>query len=169
MQFIWAVVPPIFMPIKLDNPHFLFCLRLTEGDNLAAGKLILFDKTSKIETWIATSGMPGSQGEGNWALQGRGFLPPIENTNAKQWSVQTKPIDSSGVRGVEGLFYPILPMMVKLTTGNERGCFGIHFDANVPGSAGCVVIRNWKPWEEFKLWMATNNHRDSIPLNTVYI
>ncbi len=34
--------------------------------------------------------------------------------------------------------------------GVERGDFGVHFDANVPGSSGCVVLRTAVGWQAFE-------------------
>jgi hypothetical protein len=51
-----------------------------------------------------------------------------------------------GVRGVEGNFYKINPHMVTVN-GVQRGDFGVHFDANAPGSSGCVVLRTAVGWE----------------------
>jgi hypothetical protein len=152
----------------LKNPHFLFCMALEDSDRLASGRLFLYDGSDPIDAWVATSGLPGSQDRGDWSIRGRGYIPPIEFTNAKQWRVKTEAIDSSGVKGVEGLFYPILPLMVALKSGNNRGAFGVHFDANTPGSAGCIVIRNQSPWEEFKGWMAANSSHAEIPLRVAY-
>ena len=53
------------------------------------------------------------------------------------------------VRGVEGNFYQIDPHEVKIN-GTLRGDFGVHFDANVPGSSGCVVIRTSVGWQAFE-------------------
>jgi hypothetical protein len=157
------------MASLLENPHLLFCMALQDSDELAPGRLFLYDGSKQIDTWLVTSGLPGCQDRGDWSIRGRGYIPPIEFTNAKQWRVKTEAIDSSGVKGVEGLFYPILPMMVSLKSGNDRGAFGIHFDANVPGSSGCVVIRNQRPWEEFKSWMAANSSHSEINLNVAYL
>ncbi|WP_341737292.1 hypothetical protein [Microcoleus sp. CAWBG640] len=33
--------------------------------------------------------------------------------------------------------------------GVLREEFGIHFDANGPGSAGCIVLRNFTGWNWF--------------------
>ncbi|MCU0546623.1 MAG: hypothetical protein MUE44_31425 [Oscillatoriaceae cyanobacterium Prado104] len=33
--------------------------------------------------------------------------------------------------------------------GHARSEFGIHFDANVPGSAGCILLKNREGWERF--------------------
>jgi hypothetical protein len=31
---------------------------------------------------------------------------------------------------------------------------GIHFDANVPGTSGCIGLKNWEGWQGFLLRMA---------------
>ena len=52
-------------------------------------------------------------------------------------------------KGVEGSFYQILPFEVP-TDGAIRGDFGIHFDANVPGSLGCIVLTTQRGWDAFR-------------------
>ena len=49
------------------------------------------------------------------------------------------------IAGVSGNFYPIDPFEID-TDGATRGDFGIHFDANTPGSLGCVCATTEKGW-----------------------
>ncbi|NEU77449.1 hypothetical protein PI95_034580 [Hassallia byssoidea VB512170] len=37
-----------------------------------------------------------------------------------------------------------------MVNGVQRGDFGVHFDANMPGSAGCVVLRTSVGWQAFE-------------------
>jgi hypothetical protein len=55
------------------------------------------------------------------------------------------------VKGVEGNFYKIDPHAVTTDKGGFRGDFGIHRDANVPGSMGCIVMNA----EKFALFEQT--------------
>ncbi|MBD2775177.1 hypothetical protein ICL16_24720 [Iningainema sp. BLCCT55] len=60
--------------------------------------------------------------------------------------------------------------MVRIN-GQQRGDFGIHRDANVPGSAGCVVLTTIPGWEGFQLDMrnlATSGVQ-KVPLLVSYI
>jgi len=50
---------------------------------------------------------------------------------------------------VEGNFFHITPDLVVSPTGLTRSELGIHFDANFPGSAGCIVLSRRFGWERF--------------------
>ena len=56
------------------------------------------------------------------------------------YTVSTQPIPLDHVKGVEGNFYQILPFAVVTDEGGKRSDFGIHKDANAPGSLGCPVM-----------------------------
>ena len=69
------------------------------------------------------------------------MIPPAYRVpKLTQWTVNTLPEDSSNVTGVGGNFYRISPYQVVTDKGGVRSAFGIHRDANVPGSAGCIVM-----------------------------
>ncbi|GET43002.1 hypothetical protein [Microseira wollei] len=74
-----------------------------------------------------------------------------------------------GVKGIEGMFYPIKPFVQ--VNGIQRGDFGIHADANVPGSAGCIVLppkgNGWKVFPERMTEIAAAG-LFRIPLPVVY-
>ncbi len=77
---------------------------------------------------------------------GKGPIPANNVIGVDCYSVSTTPIYMPGVKGVEGNFYKINPHMVTVN-GLKRGDFGVHFDANAPGSSGCVVLRTSVGWE----------------------
>ncbi|WP_227873402.1 hypothetical protein [Aphanothece sacrum] len=54
--------------------------------------------------------------------------------------------------------------------GNTRGDFGIHFDANIPGTAGCLGIVDNANWQQFQRLMATYQRAGlrTIPLIVAY-
>ena len=71
-----------------------------------------------------------------------------------RWKIRipTKPywLDT---RGVEGYFFHITPDPVG--SGEQiRAELGIHFDANVPGTSGCIGLKNWEGWQGFLRRMA---------------
>jgi hypothetical protein len=72
-------------------------------------------------------------------------------------------------KGIEGNFYHILPNSVNIH-GISRGEFGIHFDANVPGSAGCIVLRSKQEWEGFQRLMSHYKEvgLETVPLSILY-
>ena len=72
-------------------------------------------------------------------------------------------------KGVEGNFYQILPFEVKTDKGGVRGDFGIHKDANVLGSMGCIVLtpERFQGFEKEVTQLAKEG-KDSIPLFVTY-
>lgn len=96
-------------------------------------------KTIKI--WPATSSTASKQD--SESMHKLGGLIPAEYQiagNQRAWTVSTTPIAMPKTRGVEGNFYQIFPSRVVTIKGIERSNFGIHRDANVPGSMGCIVM-----------------------------
>ena len=98
----------------------------------------LSDGTTHI--WKATSSHATKQHAESFHERG-GLLPPQYRVpNLKNYTVNTKPIDLRHNKGVAGNFYQISPFAVKTDKGGERSDFGIHLDANVEGSLGCIVM-----------------------------
>jgi hypothetical protein len=151
--------PSLGCPRKLLKPSLRFVFELAEKRKfLEYGILSLLDDGQIIDNWIASSGQPGYQSRSAQRVRGKGIIPPYHG-----YRVDSAAVELPGVKGVEGSFYPILPYRV-----GDRGDFGIHFDANVPGSAGCIVIKNWKPWQEFRGWMLAQGGSE-IPLAISYV
>ena len=119
--------------------------------------------------WIATSSTADKQGAEDFNLKG-GLIPPQYRCGIPNWVVQTNPIPMPSVKGVEGNFYKIDPHTVKAQpSGTIRGDFGIHRDANVPGSAGCIVMSGdrFKDFES-KMRELVKQGVKSIPLFVQY-
>ncbi len=129
----------------------LFHQHLMQTGNLIEGRLLLIDseKTALANTYIGTSGLPNNQRFDSLSARGRGSIPPNTLVGIDCYKVATSPIYMPSVRGVEGNFYKIDPHLVTIN-GTERGDFGVHFDANVPGSSGCVVLRTSVGWQAFE-------------------
>ncbi|MFM7191522.1 MAG: hypothetical protein ACKN9E_09960 [Microcystaceae cyanobacterium] len=90
--------------------------------------------------WVATSSTANKQGAEDFNLKG-GLIPPHYRCGIPCWQVHTVPIPMPHTKGVEGNFYKIDPHLVQAQpSGTERGDFGIHRDANTPGSLGCIVM-----------------------------
>ena len=127
--------------------YFLdFVMGLDNDGRLEDGRLILRHISESggctREIWIATSSVANKQKPEDFHQKG-GPIPPEYRVPAiknKSWEVETTPTPMPNVKGVEGNFYKILPFLVKTDENGERGDFGVHRDANVPGSAGCVVM-----------------------------
>lgn len=130
---------------------FLYHQDLRQTSELIEGRLLLLDadRPGMNNTYIATSGLPNYQNFDWLAFPGRGPIPPNQITGIDSYDIETTPIYMPSVKGVEGNFYKITPYMVKVN-GKERGDFGVHFDANVPGSSGCVVLRTAVGWQAFE-------------------
>jgi hypothetical protein len=134
-----------------DKPvtHSLkFTLKTDDTNELILGLLELLEDGKVVNAYIATSGSPGNQDDGDWQKRGRGPIVPDEVTR-KEYKVSTTPVYLPAVKGVEGNFYVISPHLVNSGAG-QRGDFGIHFDANFPGSAGCIVLETPRGWQAFQ-------------------
>lgn len=144
---------------------------LRQTKDLIEGRLLLLDseKIQIVNTYIGTSGLPNNQGFNSLWSKGRGSIPPQNIAGIDRYTVATTPIYMPGVRGVEGNFYVISPHLV-MVNGVERGDFGVHFDANVPGSSGCVVLRTDIGWQAFGKDMKAlaNSGVKEIPLLVSY-
>lgn len=123
----------------------IFCMSYDKKPGLDSGFLSLCTvdggdgKTERI--WNATSSVASKQDAESVHKSG-GLLPAEYQIagNLRAWTVSTTPIPMPKTKGVEGSFYQIFPSRVITTKGGERSNFGIHRDANVPGSMGCIVM-----------------------------
>ena len=93
-----------------------------------------------INIWVACSSHRTLQGRESFHRRG-GYLPPQYRVPGLPcWTVNLDPIDLSNHKGVRGNFYILSPTEVKTDRGGVRSDFGIHKDANAPGSLGCIVM-----------------------------
>lgn len=135
---------------------------------LVTGKLTL-EVDGISQTFTATSGCIGYQYHGAQAIKGKGAIPTQRMVGIPSYSVSTNKLWLPHVKGIEGSFFPIAPFQVKLSSG-IRGDFGIHFDANVPGSAGCIVLpkqHDWTAFLEAMKWLARSGIK-AVPLQVSY-
>ena len=135
---------------------------------LKVGNLI-YKNNGLTETFAATTGSVGNQYRGCQNKIRKGCLPSHISVGIKNYEVSTQRLWLPQVKGIEGSFFPIQPFSVDIR-GTIRGDFGIHFDANVPGSAGCIVLRTQAGWTRFLEIMASLNTRriKSVPLHVNY-
>lgn len=149
--------------INQDSGYSLrFTLSPAQQDSLVIGLLELLKDGVPINSFQATSSLPGRQYAGSWTRLG-GLLPPGDS-----YTVDIEPLWMPNIRGVEGSFYRILPFEVP-TKGATRGDFGVHFDANQPGSLGCIVLVTQKGWDAFRREMKKLGEVDRIPLVVKYL
>jgi hypothetical protein len=111
-----------------------YIFRPRQSTELLWGTFVLRDSEGKqLCAVVATSGATGFQNHTHYKTKGKGLLPPYS-----EYTISTEGYFLA-TKGIEGMFYPILPSPVP---GYGRSELGLHDDANVPGSAGCIVIEN---------------------------
>lgn len=120
-----------------------FRMKLAESSNLIIGNLKLIYPDAEAIDYLATSGSADWQRPGDQWQRGKGPIP-----QGFDYKIPTTPYWSD-TRGIEGNFFHITPDPVVSPTGLTRSEFGIHFDANFPGSAGCIVLGRQFGWERF--------------------
>ena len=142
------------------NPVAYFSMDLRSSASLLRGRFEVRKGSRRLLSVVATSGINPHQGPDDWNIRGAGPIPPQKNI-----SIDLTPIYLPQ-RGIEGNFYPVKPFNFN----NGRGDFGVHRDANVPGTAGCIGIISGVDWAEtervFKS-LAEDGHK-SIPLVVSY-
>lgn len=138
-------------------------MKLQSSQSLLWGNLKLVYPDAKEIDYIATSGCTQWQQPGDEWVRGKGPIPAGFN-----YTIPTKPYHLD-TKGIEGDFFHITPDPVN-SDGRTRSELGIHFDANVPGSAGCVVLRNLEGWERFleRMDVIAESGIQSIPLSVNY-
>lgn len=140
----------------------LFTMDLGASVDLIYGNLQLNYPDGKLIDYLATSGCAQWQQPEDQSARARGPIP------AWNYKVPTTPywVDT---RGIEGWFFHITPDPV-IINGVTRGEFGIHYDANVPGSAGCIVLKNFPGWQRFcdRMEAIAKSGIKSIPLSVNY-
>ena len=156
----------------MTTPSLIFEMKLPRFRSweLITGSLILKENAAAAGIkFLATSGCTGHQYSQSYLLPGRGCLPPSEAIVPKIWEVETRPVYLPAVKGVEGNFFIIQPFEVTVL-GVERSDLGIHLDANVPGSAGCIVIRDRQHWIIFqrKMFELSQKGINRLPLEVKY-
>jgi hypothetical protein len=107
---------------------------------------------AEVKSFLVTSGLAGCQSPEHQSVRRKGPIPACRKVGIANYSVRTTPFDERGVVGVDGNFYYIEPDPVDVPP--NRGEFGIHFDANIPGSSGCIVLQEPGEWEDFQDFMA---------------
>jgi hypothetical protein len=149
----------------MKSPNLKFSMGLRESSALLVGTLSLWEGDDvTVNSYQATSSYPGMQYPTSWREKG-GVIPPAE-----PWKVDLAPLWLPNVRGVEGNFYIISPYEIQ-TINKKRGDFGIHFDANAPGSLGCIVLETERGWLAFQRDMKALSGAGvrSIPLAVSYV
>lgn len=149
----------------MSHDYFLiFSQHFDRDRGLDLGRLSLNSLSEgTIEIWIATTSIATKQGFESFHYRG-GMLPPQYRVpKLKHWTVDLKPIAMPHVRGIEGNFYRLLPHAVTTDLSGHRADFGIHKDANAPGSLGCIVMSGDR-FAEFEQKVAALNRQEILEL-----
>lgn len=150
---------PVIAPPTTGIVTAVFTLKQAHSSQLINGSLTFFEDSKEILRVVATSGIGGFQYAGAHAVRGRGCLPP-----ANDWKISTSGYKLT-TKGVEGMFYHITP-----DPRQGRGELGLHRDANVPGSSGCIVVRDSNVFNTkvVPLINGLKNKQSQILLSVVY-
>lgn len=143
--------------------ELIFTMALAVSQKLIYGNVRLIYPDGTIIDYLATSGLPDYQRPGDQWVRGKGPIPSGEG-----YKIPTTPywLDT---RGVEGLFFHITPDPVG--SGDRiRSELGVHWDANVPGTSGCIGLINWEGWDGFcrRMSKIAALGIESIPLRVRY-
>ncbi|NUO19972.1 hypothetical protein HUU59_11035 [bacterium] len=152
--------------MTIPRIEFYMHLEALGYDRLAEGRVECYNSDGAGIILPATSGLIGFQSQANLWTPGKGPIPPHD-----KWTVSTTP-EVRPDKGIEGDFFRIYP--VELINPNnaadKRSGFGIHRDANIPGSAGCIVIADRLHFAEFTRFMLILAAKSvkSLPLEVNY-
>lgn len=126
----------------MSQHQLVFTRPLGKSQNLITGNLKLIYPDGQEINYHATSGLPDYQRPGDEWARGKGPIPEGDD-----YEIPTKPywLDT---RGVEGWFFHITPDPVGFGE-RVRSELGIHWDANIPGTSGCVGLINLGGWNGF--------------------
>ena len=142
--------------------RLIFTMNLAQSPELIYGNLQLIYPTGEAIDYVATSGCADYQRPRDEWIRGKGPIP------AGEYQIPSEPYYLE-TRGVEGDFFHITPDPVVSDQG-IRAELGLHFDANYPGSAGCVVLKNWEGWRRLcdRLASIADLGVKSLPLTVKY-
>lgn len=153
----------------MPNFFLSFTMQFNRDIGLDWGRISLNSLTEGTkQIWLATASTSNKQEAEDFNQKG-GPIPPQYRCGIKNWIVDLKPIPMLQTKGVEGNFYKINPHEVLTDKGTVRGDFGIHRDANVPGSLGCIVLTDDR-FKNFELEMKKLTQKTilTIPLFVQY-
>jgi len=146
------------------NAHF------NRDNGLDYGRLSINDDHRGVTNiWRASTSHASKQYPESFHERG-GMLPPTYRVPGLPfYTVSTKPIPMPQTKGVRGNFYQILPFEVVTDKGGKRSDFGIHKDADAPGSLGCIVMSGDR-FNQFEAAMQQLRSQgiDQLPLGVYY-
>lgn len=144
------------------QPKLIFTMELARASRLITGNLALDYGDKEVINYLATSGAIARQTKDYlWRAKGFGPIPEGE-----YWIPTIGYV--SNLPGINGLFFHIQPDPVSAL--GKRSELGIHHDANVPGTAGCIGIIRHASFERFCDRLEELNERGvkKLPLTVKY-
>jgi hypothetical protein len=126
----------------MNQYELLFTMPLGKSQSLIKGSLKLIYPDGEAIDYLATSGLPDYQRPGDQWVRGKGPIP-----EGDEYEIPTEPYWLE-TRGVEGLFFHITPDPVGFGD-RVRSELGVHWDANLPGTSGCIGLIDWEGWQGF--------------------
>ncbi len=150
---------------SIPRIEFYMHLEALGCDRLAQGRVECYGPDGSGVILPATSGLIGYQSQANLWDAGKGPIPPHD-----RYTVSMLP-EPKEAKGIEGDFFRIYPVELRHPDGHKsRSGFGIHRDANVPGSAGCIVIADRLHFAQFAYWALTQLSlgQNRLPLYVYY-
>lgn len=138
------------------KPNLLFDFyEYNRTEKFRFGRLYLQTDKKHLK-FQATSGLQNYQKQSDCWRRGLAGIPPCELVSISTYSVDTSPSPMLKTKGIEGNFYRVYPFSnnVKMSHGvYARGDFGIHQDAGIKGTAGCIGITKGVHWQVFQIEM----------------
>ena len=134
---------------KTGVTRCVFSMDLEPSQALRAGTLTFFDASGGVvRKEPATSGLPGYQTDKHLWTRGACPVPSVPG--------QTIHFGDGyilGARGIAGWFFPMSPDPIMRGSIVGRSEIGLHRDANVPGTAGCIgLLLSRADYNEFVAW-----------------
>lgn len=139
-------------------PVARFTMPLGRSNSLQRGSLTISEGDRVLIRANATSGVIGGQTAADFDRVGVGPIPPSAN-----YQIDTQVFNAPNYPGIKGFVYDIYPRSLP----NGRSLFAIHFDADGPGSAGCIVLTDWEQWGQFRSVIAALRDRGIMRLPLV--
>lgn len=152
-----ARAPKPGKPVRCD-----FKMDLRPSSSLVVGSLEFFDANGTlVRREPATSGIPGYQTDAHFWTRGAGPVPPVPGQYIRfshGYHLNTK--------GIEGWFFPMLPDPIMRNGSVGRAEIGLHRDANVAGTAGCLGLRISQ--QEYNAFVEWAKPLGTLPLKVIY-
>lgn len=157
----------------MTPPCIRFTQRIASSSELIIGELTIYSAPHRGLILPAVSGARNHQH--TFAHPGLSPLPPSVLVQVP-YELSLRPI-ASQKQGIRGWFFPILPHTVRskfLPAESQYGLirdnFGLHFDADAPGTGGCIGPQDKRDWAQIIAeLMIIGETRQTVPLEVIHM